>query len=74
MGNTYENGYESAKNTVEAFSHNSNKMAIGKYYDSLVNKRNSQNPMSFDCAEDYDDLMDWYDGALDFIESFLKNK
>jgi hypothetical protein len=71
MRDQYKSGYESAEVTLKVFS-GSNKSAIQMYYNNMLDKRNNADPNDYDSMQDYDDLMDWYDGALDATEKYLK--
>tara|TARA_R100000541_G_scaffold10983_1_gene19055 strand:+ start:373 stop:618 length:246 start_codon:yes stop_codon:yes gene_type:complete len=70
MDSQYENGYESAKTTMVVLG-KENLVAISKYYDGVLAKRNSQEISNFDSLDEYNKYMDWLDGSLDYIEQFL---
>ena len=70
MDNQYEAGYESAKTTMVVLG-KENLVAISKYYDGVLAKRNSQEISNFDSLSEYNKYMDWLDGSLDCIEQFL---
>ena len=69
----YKEGYESATMTMSIFN-DSKPSALKNYYNNMVNKRNQLDPEDFDTAKEYDDLINWYDGALDACEDYLKLK
>ena len=70
MDNKYEAGYESAKTTMIVLG-KENIIAISRYYEGVLAKRNSQEISSFDSLNEYNKYMDWLDGSLDCIEQFL---
>lgn len=72
MYNQYEAGYESAKTTMVVLG-KENIVAISKYYDGVLAKRNSQEISNFDSLDEYNKYMDWLDGSLDCIEQFLSD-
>ena len=66
----YNTGYEAAKTTLIIFSQSGDE-AIIKFFQSLLNKRNELDPNDFETAKEYDDLMEWYDGQLDYTEGYI---
>ena len=69
----YKKGYAEAENLIRIFG-DSGDGAILRFFNNLLDKRNSINPNDYDSALEYDNIMDWFDGQLDYTEKYISEK